>query len=154
MNDTERLEHQAELFGSLFLLTQHLARRADAAMEPLGLTTKQWLLLAILVKRFAGQTPTLTEAALWYGSSRQNVKQIALQLESRGFLRLVTDPKDKRVLRLQLTEHVRLLETPQEHQRQVDLLTGLFAALSDPDLARFLELVRRELAAIAPQGLA
>jgi len=154
MNDTERLERQADLFGSLFLLTQHLARRADTVMEPVELTTKQWLLLAILVKRFAGQTPTLTEAALWYGSSRQNVKQIALQLESRGYLRLVTDPKDRRALRLQLTDRVRRLETPEEHQRQADLLNGLFAALSDPELARFLDLVRRELAAIAPQGLA
>lgn len=152
MQDTERLELQAEIFGSLFLLTQHLARRADAAMESVDLTTKQWLLLAILVERLAGETPTLSEAAQWYGSSRQNVKQIALQLESRGYMRLVPDPRDRRALRLQLTDKVSVLDEPQERQRQADLMGELFVGLADPELTGLCELVRRWLRAVAPSS--
>lgn len=150
MQDSDRLEHQAEVFGSMFLLAQHLARRADAAMEPVDLTTKQWLLLVILVKRFAGETPTLSAVARQYGSSRQNVKQIALQLESRGYLRLAPDPMDRRALRLHLTEKVSALDEPQERQRQADLLHELFAGLADGELTALRAILRRWLGTVEP----
>ncbi len=153
MRDEDRTPLQAELFGSLFLLTQHLARRTDVVMEPVGLTTKQWLLLAVLVKRFAHRSPTLSEAAQVYGSSRQNVKQIALQLQSQGYLRLVDDPQDRRVLRLELSDRIADLDSLRERERQAGLLAELFGHLSKADLATFNALVRRQLRAIAPSGL-
>lgn len=153
MLNERRIELQAELFGTLFLLTQHMARRADAAMEPVGLTTKQWLLLAILARKEGEVAPTLSEAAQWYGTSRQNVKQIALQLESRGYLKLVIDPEDRRVLRLRLTEQVSRLDLPTERQRQANLLASLFGGLSDPELAHCVDLILRQVRAIAPHGL-
>ena len=38
---------RAEVFGQVFVLAQHLTRRTNAELEPLGLTTSQWLLLAV-----------------------------------------------------------------------------------------------------------
>ena len=56
MKETELDAARAEGFGSVFFLAQHLARQVDSALEPLGLTTKQWLLLVLLVKRLAGKS--------------------------------------------------------------------------------------------------
>lgn len=129
-----RLLTQSELFGSAFVLVQHLGRRMDALLAPMDLTTRQWLLLAVLSK--AGRPLSLTEAATAYGSSRQNVKAIALGLERRGFVRLEPDGADRRALRLHPTGLVaRTFDTPEAHAQGADFLAGIFAGLPPTDLA-------------------
>ena len=141
---------RAEVFGSVFLLSQYLARRGDVALEPLGLTTKQWLLLAIVARRFPGESPTLTEAALWYGSSRQNVKAIAQQLEARGYLRLAADPADRRALRLHLTGKSKVFDAPDEAARLSRVLAELLAGFDGKDLVTLRDLLRRWLGVVLP----
>jgi DNA-binding MarR family transcriptional regulator len=145
-------QNQADILGLTFLLSQQLTRYADAAMAPLSLTTRQWLLLALIEKAFPGQHPMLSEVAWVHGSSRQNVKQIALQLEARGFLRLVDDPDDQRALRLQLTDKIAVFKDPAEFARQQALLAEIFAGFSDADLATFLGLLRRLIANVTPES--
>lgn len=140
-----RATDEPDLFGSLFVLSQHLTRRADAALAPFGLTSKQWLLLAVLSRL---ETPTLTEAARAYGSSRQNVKQVALQLEARGFLRLRPDPIDRRATRLVPTERVAVFDEPDVAASQSAFVADLFAALGDDEVATFRTLVARCIAAL------
>jgi DNA-binding MarR family transcriptional regulator len=142
---------RTEIFGSAFLLAQYLARRTDGALEPLGVTTKQWLLLAVLVRKFPRESPTLSEAALWYGSSRQNVKQIARQLEDRGWLRLVPDAGDRRVLRLELTDRIAAFQEPREVARQEALMKGLFQGLGPADLRQLRDLLGRWLQNVVPR---
>ncbi len=141
---------RAEVFGSVFLLSQYLARRGDEALAPLGLTTKQWLLLAIVARRFPGESPTLTEAALWYGSSRQNVKAIAEQLESRGYLRLAADPSDRRALRLHLAPKAKVFDEADEAARLARVLAELLAGFDGGDLATLRDLLRRWLGVVSP----
>jgi DNA-binding MarR family transcriptional regulator len=144
MTDDE-LQAQADLFGKVFVLVQHLTRRTDAALGHLGLTSRQWLLLAVLTRGFPGGTPSLTEAAERYGSSRQNVKQVALGLAARGYLRLVPDPLDGRTTRLELTEKVGLFDTPDGVARTRALFEDAFAGLSEKDVATLRRLVIRWL---------
>lgn len=151
MRDEEVLEAQAEIFGSLFLLSQHVARRADTAMEPAGITTKQWLLLAVLQKVFPGDRPSLSDAARWYGSSRQNVKQIAEQLQARGFVRLVANPDDARSVCLELTPKISELDAPAEAKRQRTMLADLFSGFTPNDVLRLRALMRRWAAALSPR---
>ncbi len=125
-----------ELFGTLFVVVQHLSRRLDEALLPLGLTSRQWLLLAVLERWFDGRHPSLTEAAARYGTSRQNVKQVALGLERQGYLRLVLDPADRRTTRLVVTEKVRVFEEPVNVARGEALLDATFAGLAARDLVR------------------
>lgn len=134
---------EAELFGSLFVLAQHLTRRADAEIALLGLTSRQWLLLAVLDARFPDGPPTLSEAAAAYGSSRQNVKQIALQLERGGWLRLLPDPADGRVTRLALTDRVEEFHDPARVAADLAFLDDLFGALTDRQRRTMLSLVTR-----------
>jgi DNA-binding MarR family transcriptional regulator len=130
---SRRTDLESEAFGLLFVLTQHLGRRADEALVPFGLTSRQWLLLAVLSR--SAHAPTLSEAAAAYGTSRQNVKQIALQLAARGYLRLEQDPADARAIRLVLTAKVADFDDPQAVAAQKALLDDVFAALSDDELA-------------------
>ncbi len=136
---------QAELFGDVFVLVQHLTRRTDAALEDWGLTSRQWLLLAVLTRGFTGRAASLSEAASVYGSSRQNVKQIALGLEERGYLRLVPDPGDARTTRLVLTEKVGHFDEPEGQRRTRALLASVFGRLSAEDVGSLHALVRRWL---------
>jgi DNA-binding MarR family transcriptional regulator len=136
----------ASVFAQAFLLAQHLARRADRELAPLGLTTSQRLLLAV-VTRYPGKPPTLSEAAALYGTSRQNVKQVARQLESRGYLEITPDPNDARALRLHPTAAVaRDFDHPQAHRRQLRFLRKLFDGLDEGDVVALEALLGRWLA--------
>jgi DNA-binding MarR family transcriptional regulator len=147
--DGELLEARAEIFGSIFVVVQHLARRADAELAVLDLTTRQWLLLAVLTKWFPDRSPSLSEAAERYGSSRQNVKQIALGLEARGFVRLVPDRQDGRTTRIELTERVGVFDEPEMVGRASAMLADACAGLSTEDTLALRDLVRRWLAGVA-----
>ena len=142
------LERQAELFGSVFLIAQHLTRRADRELADLGLTTRQWLLLAVLTKTLAGTSPSLSEAAEKYGSSRQNIKQIALGLEARGFVRLVPDAADARTTRIELTDRVREFDDPQMVERTAAMLGDAFAGLTPAEIGNLHDLAQRWLAGL------
>ncbi len=148
MPDSDDLQAQADVFGSLFVVMQHLTRRTDAALADLGLTSKQWLLLAILAQAFKGRSPSLTEAGERYGTSRQNVKQIALGLETRGYLRLVADSRDGRTTRLELTEQARVFDTPEMQARGAALLRDAFTGLEPRDLPVLQDIVHRWLAGL------
>ena len=152
MTDDELLRVRAEAFASVFVLTQHLSRRADRELADLGLTTRQWLLLAVLTKGFPDHAPSLSEAAERYGSSRQNVKQVALGLEARGFVRLVPDPTDARATRIEVTGRVREFDEPAMAARTVAMLDDAFAGLTRAQTAALLGLVRRWLAGLVDEG--
>ena len=147
--DDELLAARAEIFGSIFVIVQHLSRRADAELAVVDLTTRQWLLLAVLTKWFPGHSPSLSEAAERYGSSRQNVKQIALGLEARGFVRLVPDRDDGRTTRIALTERIGVFDEPEMVKQASAMLAAASAGLSAEETLALRDLVRRWLAGVA-----
>lgn len=136
-------------FGSVFVVAHHLDRLGDAVLAPLGLTTKRWLLLAIVQRGFAERRPTLSEAAAAYGSSRQNVKAIARGLEAAGYLRIVPDPGDRRVTRLEATDKVGVFATPEWRAREAAFFAFAFGDLDLPEVARLADLLQRWLAGVA-----
>ena len=138
---------EPELFGELFVLVQHLTRRADESLAAFGLTSRQWLLLAVL-SRFPGTSPTLTDAARVYGTSRQNVKQVALQLAARGYLRLEPDPADRRATRLVLTDKVAVFDEPDVAAAQSAVIVEVFSSLRDDEVATLRSLLGRCLTSL------
>lgn len=149
MAETELVAVRAEIFGSIFVVVQHLTRRADRELASLGLTTRQWLLLAVLTKWFPDHDPSLSEAARRYGSSRQNVKQIALGLEERGFVRIVPDGEDGRTTRIELTDRVGIFDEPANVARASAMLADACAGLSIRETLALRGLVRKWLAGVA-----
>lgn len=134
------------------MLLQQLTRRVDEALEPMGLTSRQWLLLAVLTRGFPGTSPTLSEAAAVFGTSRQNVRQIAGQLAARGYLTLDTDPADARATRLTLTDRVAAFDEPGTVADQRALLDDLFACFSADEVATLATLVGRWVEHLHTQG--
>jgi len=153
VDDDVRLDIRAELFGTVFVLVQNLSRRVDLALAPIGLTSRQWLLLAVIQRHFADRAPSLTEAAAAYGSSRQNVKRIAVQLARRGYLRLVSDPSDRRPTRLVLTDKVTGLRGASLDEGETAFLSQSMAGLDDTQLERLRDLVLIWLAALGATRL-
>jgi DNA-binding MarR family transcriptional regulator len=136
-------EVRAELFGSLFVLLQNLSRRTDGELERFGLTSRQWLLIAVIDTAFPEQAPTMAEAAAAYGSSRQNVAQIAQQLVARGYLRIEPDDRDRRAVRLVLTARRAVFDDPVVRAEQAQVLADMFGALSPSEVRVLRDLVVR-----------
>ncbi|MGE4584325.1 MAG: MarR family winged helix-turn-helix transcriptional regulator [Sphaerochaeta sp.] len=97
--DTDAMK--AELFGTLFILANRLQVLGDLLDS--SVSTKQWLLLAVLLK-CPKQQSTLSNLASQMGTSRQNVKKMAQILEQRGFLKLQRPASDKRSVVLSPTQ--------------------------------------------------
>jgi DNA-binding MarR family transcriptional regulator len=152
MEDPELTEAQAVLFGRVFVLAQHLTRLTDAALADWDLTTRQWLLLAVLSQAFPDRAASLTEAAEVYGSSRQNVKQIALGLEARGFVRLVPDPVDGRTTRIERTDRQRIFDEPEGRAKGAALFAQAFDGLSRAETLALRDVLVRWVDGLASQG--
>ena len=99
----DSLNQQRHIFAELFFLSNKLQTTLDRIFASEGITAKQ-LFLTIVLQQFGGKAPTMTELAAAMGTSHQNVKQIALKLEKKGFIVMTRDENDKRSLRLRLTE--------------------------------------------------
>lgn len=128
----DAIEKQMYIFGSIFLIANKLQVLGDQYLGRAGITTKQWLLTA-MVSQFQNNPPTLSEVAELMGSSRQNVKQLALKLEKKGFLNMQKDEQDARALRLKLTEKSR--EFWEQRQKQDEqYIEEFFEGLSSEEI--------------------
>lgn len=141
MKDSAVFEKQKFIFGSLFLLTNKLQVLADRSLAAQGITIKQWFLTAV-IEQFGSNYPTLNEVSEAMGSSHQNVKQIALKLEKKGFLQIQKDERDSRAIRFRLTEksydfwQKRYVEDKQ-------FICGLFENLSEEEVNSMYECMNK-----------
>lgn len=124
----------------------------DERLEELRLTSRQWLLLAVIQRWFPNASPTLTEAAARYGTSRQNVKQIALGLARHGWLRIEGDPVDARATRLVLTDRIEVFATPELEAAGAEFLHSVFAGIPEAELVRMRQAALALLARLDAQA--
>lgn len=125
----------SESFGMIFLLEKKLEFVFDKILIPHNLTMKQWFVLAAIENLFK-EKPSIKEVARQLGTSHQNIKAIALNLEKRGFVALESDPKDKRVTRLSTTLQSQEFWQKRESEDKA-LLTELFKHLTSKELVIF-----------------
>lgn len=131
------LDKQKYIFGMLFLLANRLQVIGDRYMSMDGITTKQWF-LTVIISQFGDHPPTLSEVADIMGSSRQNVKQLALKLEEKEFLRIERDEQDARALRLKLTEKCNKFWEKRE-AKDSQFIRDIFGNLSLEELDKMAE---------------
>ncbi|MBQ6288193.1 MAG: MarR family transcriptional regulator [Clostridia bacterium] len=98
-----KMPPQAFLLGLLSAFDNRYQASADNFMKEI--TWKQFF--AIICIKLCREAPTLNDLADVMGSSHQNVKQILLKLERKGFVSMTTDGKDRRKQRIVLTEQCR-----------------------------------------------
>ncbi len=88
---------------------------------------------AIICINLCKTPPTVKELAEIMGSSHQNVKQILLKLERKGFVSITVDEKDKRKQRIELTQYCREF-CEKNDENSMELLKRMFAGVSEEQL--------------------
>ncbi|MFW9889302.1 MAG: MarR family winged helix-turn-helix transcriptional regulator [Candidatus Thorarchaeota archaeon] len=139
----------AEVFSYLFVLAQRMEYITDTFLKKDDLTTKQLLTLLAIGNAFE-LAPSVSEVADVLSTSHQNVKQIALNLEKRGFVKIVKDPTDGRRKLLRLTEANDKFWEAREKENY-DNMKKLFSTLNKKEVDEFHRLLLKSLTGI--QGL-
>lgn len=126
------IDKQKYIFGSIFLLANKLQVLGDQHISERGYTIRQWL-LTIAIAQFDNEPPTLSEVAKLLSNSHQNVKQLALKLEKKGFLSIEKDSQDKRIIRLRLTKEC-LDYWSEREEKDNEFIRDLFKELSEEEI--------------------
>jgi len=129
--DTTNIDDKHIIFALIFQLSNHLQTIGDSFFGEVS--SKQWFVLLTL-SIMKGYSPTLNELSETVGSSHQNVKQLVLKLEQRGYVEVKKDEVDARRLRIKLTP--KSLEFHNSYQEKSnEFMTKLFDGLKTADLA-------------------
>jgi DNA-binding MarR family transcriptional regulator len=119
------------IFALTFMLSNQIQTIGDSFFEEVS--TKQWFVLLVL-SVMEGYTPTLNELSEAVGSSHQNVKQLVLKLEQKGYVEINKDDIDARRLRIKLTpKSYEFHNAYQEKSNQ--FMTKLFDGFTKTELA-------------------
>jgi len=132
---------QAFLLGLLSAFDNRYQAAADAFFKEI--TWKQFF--AIICINLCKEPPTINELSDVMGSSHQNVKQILLKLEKKGFISFVADDKDKRKQRILVTDRCRdFLEENDNNGRQSQYIIGrIFDGVDEKDLTATIQTIMR-----------
>lgn len=98
--NSESADDRSIIFALIFMLSNQLQTIGDSFFEEIS--TKQWFVLLVL-SIMDGYSPTLNELSDAVGSSHQNVKQLVLKLQQKGYVDINKDESDARRLRITLT---------------------------------------------------
>ena len=99
--DFSGIELSYFLLGLLSAFDNRFQALADSMMKEIS--WKQFF--AVICINLCKEKPTVRELAEIMGSSHQNVKQILLKLEKKGFVSISADENDKRKQRIELTDY-------------------------------------------------
>ena len=124
---------QAFLLGLLSAFDNRYQAAADRYFREI--TWKQFF--AIICINLCKEPPTLNDLSEVMGSSHQNVKQILLKLEKKGFVSMMTDEKDKRKQRFFVTERCRrfLEENDNQSRTSAQIIGQIFEGVDGNSLA-------------------
>ena len=143
MNNVEfrNMPPQAFLLGLLSAFDNRYQAAADAFFKEI--TWKQFF--AVICINLCKEPPTLNELSDVMGSSHQNVKQILLKLEKKGFVELVTDEKDRRKQRIHVTDACRdFLEKNDNNGQQSQYIIGrIFEGVDEASLNATIQTVMK-----------
>lgn len=117
------------LLGLLSAFDNRFQAMADRTMEELS--WKQFF--AIICINMCKEKPTIKELAEIMGSSHQNVKQILLKLEKKGFVNILVDEADKRKQRIELTEYC-IDFCNRNDEVSINIMNKMFAGIPEEQL--------------------
>jgi DNA-binding MarR family transcriptional regulator len=140
MDKIDIMEKQKFILAQLFLLPNKLQARGDRIFAG-EMTLRQWL-LTLAVAQYGETPPILSTIAEIMGSSHQNVKQLALKLEKRGYIDIEKDEKDLRLTRLILTE--KSYDFWKRRREEIrDYLAELFKDLGEEEINLMHDCIRK-----------
>ena len=117
------------LIGLLSAFENRFQAMADSMMKEIS--WKQFF--AIICISMCKEPPTLKELSEVLGSSHQNVKQILLKLESKGFVEFREDTADKRKQRIVLTKKCRKF-CEKNNEMSFKIMEKMFEGIPEKDI--------------------
>ena len=137
--DFGQMPPQAFLLGLLSAFDNRYQAVADRYLKEI--TWKQFF--AIICINLCKEPPTLNDLSEVMGSSHQNVKQILLKLESKGFVLMMADEKDKRKQRYFVTDKCRtfLEENDKHNEISTQIIDQIFEGVDKNSLAVTIETI-------------
>ena len=143
MNKVEfgQMPPQPFLLGLLSAFDNRYQAAADRYFGEI--TWKQFF--AIICINLCKEPPTLNDLSEVMGSSHQNVKQILLKLERKGFVSMITDERDKRKQRFLITDKCReFLEENDNHGKTSAQIIGqIFDGVDESSLATTIDTIMK-----------
>lgn len=127
--DFSGIELSYFLIGLLSAFENRFQAVADGAMQEIS--WKQFF--AVICINMCKEKPTVKELAEIMGSSHQNVKQILLKLEKKGFVRITADESDKRKQRIEQTDYCRAF-CEKNDEMAIRIMKTLFDGVSEEQL--------------------
>lgn len=127
--DFSGIEASYFLLGLLSAFDNRFQAMADKVIKEIS--WKQFF--AIICINLCKEKPTIKELAEIMGSSHQNVKQILLKLEKKGFVDISIDQEDRRKQRVGLTEKC-LKFCAENDERNIKAVTMMFKDISQEQL--------------------
>lgn len=127
--DFTGIESSYFLLGLLSAFDNRFQAIADSTMKEVS--WKQFF--AIICINLCKDKPTVKELAEIMGSSHQNVKQILLKLEKKGFVSISIDENDKRKQRIELTDYCRDF-CEKNNEMTMGVMEKMFAGISEEHL--------------------
>ena len=117
------------LLGLLSAFENRFQTVADGAIKEIS--WKQFF--AIICINMCKNPPSINELAEIMGSSHQNIKQILLKLEKKGFVSITADETDKRKQRIELTEYCREF-CERNNETSMNIMKTMFSGISEEQL--------------------
>lgn len=127
--DFSEIEMSYFLLGLLSAFDNRFQAVADSTMKEVS--WKQFF--AIICINLCKYKPTVKELAEIMGSSHQNVKQILLKLEKKGFVAITIDENDKRKQRIELTDYCREF-CARNDEMTMGIMKKMFTGISEEQL--------------------
>ncbi len=117
------------LLGLLSAFENRFQAMADNLMKEIS--WKQFF--AVICINMCKEPPTLKELSDVLGSSHQNVKQILLKLEKKGFIEFLQDESDKRKQLIVLTDKCKNF-CEKNDDASAFIMAKMFDGISDKDI--------------------
>lgn len=135
MRKIDQLPDKEYILGNLLIVANKLDKILDRELKIFDITSKQFLMSAIIDTLFE-EPPTLKKLACEMGSSHQNIKQVALKLEKKGLIEFEKDDNDRRVTRIRMSEDgYEFWEST--HQKGHQFTESTFAGINQAELQNF-----------------
>ncbi|MCM1329228.1 MAG: MarR family transcriptional regulator [Ruminococcus sp.] len=132
MLDFENMDKRLIAYVNIFICANGLQALMDKGMK--DITAKQWL--ALTVMEAFPEPPTLKELSALSGVTHQSMRQIVDRLAERGLLKIVTDERDRRAIRLVKTPAAEKIRN-RDMERNYGFVYEFFSCLDEEETAAF-----------------
>lgn len=126
-----------ECYHRLMSFSWKLIRQSRKNLSQMGFTRNQYVVMRSIEP---GEAVTLSEISSRAFKENSNVTALVDFLEERGIVRRIPDPRDRRIIRVELTKEG--IQTREHVQSQHDaFIKGLFRHLDEDTMLDFLHII-------------